>query len=143
MALQFKVETLDDKVKLTVKGVVIELSYHAASALCNTIFSECDKRKEFQSNKFNYWREQGRNGKKVKVRPANQKKYDEFVASTEKKERKPSKPYTPMKLEERSEKILERARAWQANRDRIARQRAKIRELQERFGITPKSSQSE
>ena len=73
MALRFKVETLEDAVRFKVKGVEVELSYHAASALCNTIFSECDQRKEFQSNKFDYWRKQGRNGHKVKVRPTNKK----------------------------------------------------------------------
>lgn len=37
MALRFCVEPCEDTIKFTVKGVEMELSYHAASALCTQI----------------------------------------------------------------------------------------------------------
>lgn len=132
MALQFKVETLDDRVRFRVKGVVIELSYHAASALCNTIFQKCDERKEFNSTKFNYWREQGRNGRKVNVRPNNMKQYEKFMANPHPKPRR--KEDKPVTLTLRSEKSMQKILAYK----REDAKRAKIKELQERFGIKPK-----
>lgn len=140
MALRFKVETLEDAVRITVKGVEVELSYHAASALCNTIFSECDQRKEFQSNKFDYWRKQGRNGHKVKVRPTNKKTYEKFLASTQSKERKPRKVIQSKPFEERTEKQQKKALLWQARRERLIGQNSKVKELQERYNIKPEKT---
>lgn len=116
MALRFKVETLKDKVRFHVKGVEVELSYHAASALCNTIFSMCDERAEFKSNKFDYWRKQGRNGHKVNVRPRNREQYNKFLKSGQSKLQKEQK--------------------------RKAAMQAKIKELQERHHITPRAKES-
>ena len=161
MALQFKVETLDDRVRFTVKGVVVELSYHAASALCNNILGACFERKRFSSNKFVYWKWQAQKGKRVKVRKRNQTEYEDFVKSLgisidtlqdsnlgkhnigkrwKQENPRPKKP-KPVRLITYSEKSLERARVYQARRDKGAAKQAKIKELQERFDITPKEPQ--
>lgn len=132
MALEFRIETLETCIRFNIKGVKVELAYHAASTLCNAIMVACQTRREFAATKYMYWKQQSQNGKMVKVNKANQQEYEQYVKSLgidistleqsqrgKCTKRKLAKPKTPtMSREERKEQ--------------------KIRELQMRYHITTK-----
>lgn len=81
MALRFTIEKLERSIRFRVKGVEIELAYHAASALCNAITEACSERKEFQRTKYKYWEEQARKGMMVKVNQSNEQEYNDYLES--------------------------------------------------------------
>ena len=79
MALGFKVETLKDSVRFHVKGMEVELSYHAASHLCNTIIDVCLERLESNSSKCKWWLLRAKQGFRCNVRESNKKDYEDFL----------------------------------------------------------------
>lgn len=141
MALRFNIETHEHGIRFNVKGTVVELAYHAASALCNAIMEACSQRKEFATTKYQYWKVRAQHGFLCDVSPENRKQYKDFIKSlnidisTLKKKQRPT-------LSPEEKKV--RAKEYRKERyQRMLKQReeskaAKIRELQKRFHITPK-----
>lgn len=141
MALEFKVEASPKKVIIHVKGNVVELSYHAASCLCRNIIEACEERQEFNTTKFRYWKNRLKAKRKVNPNKCNRDEYDRFLAAMRNAENlAPSgrgltggrnrleKPKNPRRINEEK---------------RLAAMQAKIRELQERYHITPKKKQND
>lgn len=141
MALRFNIETHKHGIRFIVKGTVIELAYHAASALCNAIMEACSQRKEFASTKYQYWKSRAQHGFLCEVSPENRKQYEDFIKSL-------NIDISTLKIKHRDalspeekkmrEKELRKERYQRMVKQRNESKAAKIRELQERFHITPK-----
>ena len=141
MALRFNIETHEHGIRFTVKGTVIELAYHAASALCNAIMEACSQRKEFASTKYQYWKVRAQHGFLCEVSPENRKQYEDFIKSL-------NIDISTLKIKHRAglspeekrmrEKELRKERYQRMLKQREESKAAKIRELQNRFHITPK-----
>ena len=141
MALDFKVEALPQNVVIHVKGNVVELSYHAASCLCRNIIEACEDRQEFNNTKFRYWRERLKAKRKVNPHKRNREDYDRFLATTGNVE-----SLAPSERGLRGgRKRLENPKKPRhtSEEKRLAAMQAKIRELQERFYITPKKREND
>ena len=140
MALRFKVEPLQDTIRFTAKGIVVELSYHAASALCNQIAEVIVARKA-STTMHQYWMENLRKKKRVNVRNENKEKYEAFLNSQD--EEKPDTSFIiPAEsiTEPQQKQSMERCPSSSKHITMEQRKEAyqkKIRELQTRFGIIP------
>lgn len=136
MALRFKIEKHEKYIRFRVKGSEIELSYHAASALCNAIMETCWEKLEANTNKRLWWLLRAKKGIRCHVRDHNRHEYEDFLKAhgidieslrqsnlghTNKHHIKREKP-KHLSYEEREEQ-------------RMARQRAKVEELRKRHHI--------
>lgn len=141
MALRFNIETHEHGIRFNVKGTVVELAYHAASALCNAIMEACSQRKEFATTKCQYWKVRAQHGFLCEVSPENRKQYEDFIKSlnidisTLKIKQRVSLSPEEQKMRQ---KELRKERYLRMVKEREESKAAKIRELQKRFHINPK-----
>lgn len=78
MALKFKVEPCNDTIKFTVKGTEMELSYHAASALCTQIAEVLIDRLG-DTMVHPYWKMRLEQKRLVNVHKKNREPYADFL----------------------------------------------------------------
>lgn len=143
MALRFKVETLEDKVRFYVKGIELDLSYHAASCLCNTIIEACLERKESKANKRQWWLLRAKQGKRCNIREGNRQDYEDFLKANgididSLRESNLGHTYRGKPHEKEKAKPLSRK---EREAQRKAAQQAKIEALKQKYHIPQKDVQ--